>query len=105
VVIVLMDLFLAVELMMPGRAHSNTCGLRRRLTSKSNCRDDTERDEQRQRDDLRDQKRRLGLRRRQRCQDRYLLKTLRNQDEEIEIERDHGTDDIYPTPGPRKIPT
>jgi len=62
-------------------------------------RDDAGHDEQHQHHALRDREWRLGLRRRKRPQEGELLERLHHRDENVEIERDHGGDDVDPAPG------
>src|ERR1700692_2969019 len=62
-------------------------------------REETEHDEDHQQDELRPDEGRLGaLRRRQRVQKADLLERLDDADEAVEIDRDHGGDDIDPAP-------
>src|SRR5882762_9209156 len=65
---------------------------------KSAHRQESERDKRRQHHKLCNDKRGLRLRRRQRMQERQLPKSLNDRHENIEIERDHGGDDVDPAP-------
>src|SRR5271169_1642306 len=61
-------------------------------------------DEDRQNDALRDRKRWLGLRRRQRFERRHLLEELRDQNEHIKVESHHRADHIGPPPAAGEVP-
>src|SRR5271157_5827536 len=57
----------------------------------------------RQNDELRDQEWRLFLCRSQRVQGRHLQEGLYHRNEYIEVEGNHGADDVDPTPGAREL--
>src|ERR1700674_953526 len=65
--------------------------------------DDAQRDENSEHDALRDQEWRLGLCRRQRCQERQLLERLDDPDEYIQIEGYRGSEHIDPAPVSRQV--
>ena len=64
---------------------------------------DTEHSGNQQDNELRELKWRLGLRRGQRVQSRDFFKRLHDQDEQIEVEANHGADDVYPAPRPSEM--
>src|SRR5438874_2014537 len=64
---------------------------------------DAKHDENSEHDALRDQERRLGLRRRQRCEERQLLERLDDPDEYIQIESYRCSDYIDPAPVSRQV--
>src|SRR6202521_6242304 len=59
--------------------------------------------EKHQNNQLRHLKRRLGLRRSQRFQGRNLIIELRDQDEHIQVEGNHGGDHVGPPPAAGKV--
>src|SRR5437016_8732158 len=54
-------------------------------------------------DELRKFEWRLGLRRGQRMQRRYFFKRLHDQHKQIEVEANHGADDVDPAPRSREM--
>ena len=65
--------------------------------------EDCEDEEQRQHGDLRRHKRRLGLLGGYRVQRGHLQERLDDPDENVEVERDSGADDVDPTPGASEV--
>src|SRR5438552_14869936 len=69
-----------------------------RFGAEPDCRDNAEQNEKRQNDELGKLKWPLGLRRRHRVQGWHFFEQLHDQYEQIEVETDHSTDRIDPTP-------
>jgi len=70
---------------------------------KSNYGDDSQQDGNDEDDELRKFEWRLGLRRGQRMQRRDFFKRLHDQHKQIEVETNHGADDVDPAPRPREM--
>src|SRR5437016_10223921 len=64
---------------------------------------DTEQSGNQQRNELREFEWRFGLRRGQRMQRRYFFKRLHDCDKKIEVETNHGADDVDPAPRPSEM--
>ena len=76
-----------------------------RFITEPSCREDGEDDEQRQHDELGDQKWRLRLMGRERLQRGHLEERLDHADEHVEVEGERGADDIDRAPcAPRRRP-
>src|SRR5258708_12418410 len=72
------------------------------LAKSSHCQD-AKHDEDRHNHNLRDLKRRLGLRRRQRVECGHLFEELHDQYKNIQVEADHAADHVRATPSPRHL--
>src|SRR5882762_594589 len=83
----------------PCRSMDSSAG-RRRAGLKSPGRDDTERDETCQHEQLGDGKRRFGSRRRERLENSQLLEGLHDRHEYIQVKGRERACDVDPAPGP-----